>query len=754
LTRRRPRVNAIVVRAREDVSDDQDGHGASRLLARAIVFLRFLIVPAWIAATVLAAVNLPSIFDAESTELGSLLPSSSQALEVERRALDTFGLPLLSRTIAVATKESGFSPRDAEAAGKYIWAVDRRPWRKVKLRALPLTNVPGILESRRLGTVLLCYLYIDPALGEAETLDLANAFGEGLKTATGASSVDLTGAIPAKAAEANLVEEWQSWVEAATVAVVVLLLALYFRALAVPLIGLATVGIAYVLTDHVLGWLGPRLDLSVPREVDPVIVALLFGTLTDYLVFFVSGFRRRLEQGIEPRDAVRAVTGELLPVVATAAMMIAGATLALLLSGVRFLSAFGPGLAIAMVIGASVAMTFVPAVLGILGRAALWPAQKPRAESAREADRKPRGRLVGMAASHPLLVSILCIVALGAAASGVFQLRLGNPVITGLPSGSDPRQGYEAAADSLGPGVVGPSMLVLEGSGVGEREAELAALEAQLSGQAGIDGVLGPADEVPERRSGALIAPSGDAARFVLVPAADPEGAEATRIISGVEDRLPAMLASSGLRGVRTGITGDTSIAAELNDATRQAFVRIAPAAVAILLVLLFFLLRSWTAPLYLVSASVLVVAAALGLTAYFFQDALDYGEIVFFVPISTAIMLLALGSDYNVFLISRIWRQAEREHLRPAIRTAGSRAARAITVAGLILALSFGAVALIPVQGFRETAFTMFVGLVLDTLLARTLLIPALVSLFEPRRRDEMPGQAATEHERAAEAS
>jgi RND superfamily putative drug exporter len=744
--------------ARDEVLDGRDasdGHAVSGALARAIVFLRFLIVPAWIAATLLAAANLPSIFASENTELGSLLPSSSQALKVERRALETFGLPLLSRTIAVVSKPSGFSPVDAAAAAKYVWAIDRTPASRAKLRALPLTDVPGVLKSSRLGSVLLCYLYIDPSLGEAEQLDAARAFGAGLKTATGASSVDLTGAIPAKAAESGLVDEWQTWVEVATVAVVVILLALYFRALAVPLIGLATVGIAYVLTDHVLGWLGPRLNLSVPREVDPVIIALLFGTLTDYLVFFVSGFRRRLAQGMEPRQAVRAVSTELLPVVATAALMIAGATLALLLSGVRFLSAFGPGLALAMVIGALVAMTFIPAVLAILGRATLWPAHRREAETAGEADQKPRGRLVGFAAAHPLLVSILCIALLAAAASGVLQLRLGNPVITGLPSDSSPRQGYEAAAETLGPGVIGPSMLVLEGRGVGEREGELAALEGQLSAQPGIAGVLGPADEVPERRKGVLIAPGGDAARFVLVPDADPEGAEATRIISNVEDRLPTMLGRSGLHGVTTGITGDTSIAAELNEATQQAFVRIAPAAIAVLFVLLFFLLRSWTAPLYLVGASVLVVAAALGLTAYFFQEAIGYGEIVFFVPISTAIMLLALGSDYNVFLISRIWRQAERENLRPAIRTAGSRAARAITVAGLILALSFGAVALIPVQGFRETAFTMFVGLVLDTLVARTLLIPALVSLFEHGRRDERPGGAgAADHERAAAAS
>jgi putative drug exporter of the RND superfamily len=155
------------------------------------------------------------------------------------------------------------------------------------------------------------------------------------------------------------------------------------------------------------------------------------------------------------------------------------------------------------------------------------------------------------------------------------------------------------------------------------------------------------------------------------------------------------------------------------------------PAALAVLLVLLWVLLRSWRAALYLAGVSVLVVAAAFGLTVYVFQDLLGYGELAFFVPVASAILLLALGADYNVFLVSRIWREADRKDLRPAIRTAGTRAARAIAVAGLILALSFAAVALIPIQSFREFAFAMSVGLLLDTLVARTLLIPALVSLL-----------------------
>jgi putative drug exporter of the RND superfamily len=420
-------------------------------------------------------------------------------------------------------------------------------------------------------------------------------------------------------------------------------------------------------------------------------------------------------------------------VIATAALMIAGATLTLLLSGVRFLSAFGPGMAVAVVVGAAVALTFVPAVLAIFGRALFWP-RRPVPETGGDHPRGhgPRGRLVGFAAHHPALVAIACLLLLVAAASGLRKLEIGNPIISGLPESTDVRQGYEVAAETLGPGVVSPTMLVLDEAGIGGRDRELAALQVALGEQDGVAGVAGPLMEPGGGRPyGVLVAKDGDAARYVLVLGADPEGAEGTRILSDLEGEMPTLLERSGLSPAKVGMTGDTSIAAELNADTWSAFARVTPAALLVLLVLLWVLLRNRAAPLYLVGVSVLVVAAALGLTVYVFQDLLGYGDLAFFVPIATAILLLALGADYNVFLISRIWTEAERQDLRPAIRTAGSRAARAITVAGMILALSFAAVALIPIQAFRELAFALAVGLLLDTLLARTLLIPALVSLF-----------------------
>jgi RND superfamily putative drug exporter len=717
-----------------------------------IVWLRYLIVPAWIAAVVLASQQLPSAFESETGEIGSLLPQSSQAIEVEKKAIKTFGLPLLSRTIVVARQPAGFSAPNLAATGRYIAAADRREGNNA-IRAVPLLDAPGLLASHRSATTLVVYLYIRPSLSESESQEAAEDFATGLRRASGAGAVKVTGALPATRSETSIAKSHLVWVEAATVLLVIGILAIYFGSVGVPLLAMATVGIAYLGVDRALGWVTQHFGLSISSEVEPVIVALLFGILTDYLVFFVAGYRQRLRAGTDPLVAVRQVTAELLPVISTAALMIAGATLTLLISGVHFLAAFGPAMAIAVLIAAAVALTLIPAALAIFGRALLWPRRpEPEQTDTRESteeESSARGRLISAAVRFPIPTTILSLAILVAAATGLGQLALGNPVIRGLPETSQVRQGYDIAATGLGPGVLGPTMVVVEGKGIGSRTAQLSALETALAEQEGVNGALGPGAEPLRSRSGLMAAPGGQAARYILVLDGDPDGARASEALSNLEERLPGLLDRSGLGKASFGVTGDTTIATELTENTWSAFERVAPAAIAVLLLLLWVLLRSWSAPLYLVGVSMLVVAAALGLTVYVFQDLLGYGELAFFVPVASSILLLALGADYNVFLISRIWREADHAALEPAIRAAGVKAGRAITVAGVILALSFLAVALIPIQSFREIAFALCVGLLLDTLIARTLLIPALVRIFG--RSDEA---SETVEETSAEVS
>jgi RND superfamily putative drug exporter len=631
-------------------------HGASWRLGRAIVWARLLIIVAWVAGAALATTQLPSGLGSEEAELGSLLPRSSKALEVEEKALRTFGFPLISRSMVVARKEGGFDAAESRAALGYIARTDRGG---SGLKAIPVAAEGRPLEGGQVGDTLLVYLY-DAEAGH--TVPASEDFATGLRQATGAETAHITGALPAAAAESHLVEEHILWVEIATVLIVVGILAFYYRSVAIPLLCLAGVGLSYLVADRLLGVVAERFNLPIPEEVQPVIIALLFGVLTDYLVFFVSGFRERLRRGASTVEAASAVTGELLPVISTAALMIAGATMTLSLSGVDFLSAFGPAMAISVLVAAVVSLTFIPACLAIFGRAVFWPRRVEPVSEDHEADPESsaaRGKVVGLAARHPILVATFCLVLLLAGASGLRHLELGNPIIRGLPTTSQSRQGYDEATQHIGPGVVGPTMLVVEGEGVGANSGGLASLKEGIEAQPGVASVLGPGQGVAGLPSSVFVAADGSAARYLVVLEADPDGPAAPEILSGLESKLPTLIEESGLQRASFGLTGDTSVNHELTEDTWHAGLKVAPAALAVLLLLLFVLLRSRTAPLYLIGSSLLVVAAALGLTVYVFQGLLDYNEIAFFVPVATAILLLALGADYNVFLISRIWREA-----------------------------------------------------------------------------------------------
>jgi putative drug exporter of the RND superfamily len=122
------------------------------------------------------------------------------------------------------------------------------------------------------------------------------------------------------------------------------------------------------------------------------------------------------------------------------------------------------------------------------------------------------------------------------------------------------------------------------------------------------------------------------------------------------------------------------------------------------------------------------------------FQDLLGHDDLTYYVPFAAGVLLVSLGSDYNVFVVGRIWQEARRTSLRDAIALAAPRASRAISVAGIALALSFAMLAVVPLDGFREFAFMMGVGVLVETFLVRSLLVPALISLFG--RASAWPGR------------
>jgi RND superfamily putative drug exporter len=189
-------------------------------------------------------------------------------------------------------------------------------------------------------------------------------------------------------------------------------------------------------------------------------------------------------------------------------------------------------------------------------------------------------------------------------------------------------------------------------------------------------------------------------------------------------------------------------MAAETTDLIGHDLVVVGIAATLVNLVLLALFLRSLVAPVLIVATSLLGIAATLGLTAYFTRVVIGTRDVTYYVPLAVGVLLLSLGTDYNLFIVGRIWQESGHRDVGGAIRAAVPRAGRAISIAALALAGSFATLAIVPIAPFWSFAFAVCVGVLIDAFVVRTLMIPALLAAFgetswwPSRRRVEVVGQ------------
>jgi len=731
--------------------------------ARVVIALRYAVLGFWVLAALAATLLLPSIDEAQTGGLGDLAPNDADAIAAEIRSSELFGFPLLSRTLVVQRDPAGLSPAAQARMASRAVALNRQALAGLARigGALPITNVVGEPPSaRERSTTGITYLLFGPDVGRRARERLAERLVERSVDRPSDALVGITGAIPARAAQREMIKDALPLVEALTVVIVALAVGLHFRALVAPLINLVAIAVAYLVSMRALASVGRSIGVSVPSEVEPVIVVLLFGVITDYSIFFLSRFRRRLGTGSSPREAAETATRDLVGIVVFAGLTVVGCSATLVVAELGFFQAFGPGLAIAVLVGMLVAITFVPAALAVVGHAVFWPSRPgrelPVAATAEETPdeqtgRPVRSRALRVASARPALTALVCLVGLGAAASGLARLEVGQTLMRGLPEDSEPRQAYAAAGKGFAPGILSPTVVVVEQPLIARDErAALRRLQAMMARMPGVAEVAGPRQQPVERNLGAVFSATGNAVRYLVVFDADPLGATAIRRLRALRAALPGMLAQAGLPFASFSIAGDTALSEETVRKTANDLGRIAPATLAVAFLMLVVFLRSLVAPLYLVAASVLALAASLGLGVYVLQDLLGYDELTFYVPFTASVLLVALGSDYNVFLAGRIWQEARHRPLREAVAVAGARAATPITVAGIVLALSFALLALVPLRPFRELAFVISLGLLIDAFLVRTLLVPALITLVGPvsgwpRRLRPVPAQASS---------
>ena len=703
----------------------------SRGYGAAVVWLAPLLVLVVAAAAYATYRYLPSIASAPAATSDALLPKHPKALAVERESARLFGAPVATPYAVVQRDPNGLPTSVQRATLAKALAVDKGKVPELRgIVAVPILNTLRIVpSSREQGTTIVTFLYFphttSAGLALSDTERYARYLGPRLAT------VGATGAEPARVQQFNLLNGRLNWTEGATILLILLIVGVALRALLAPILTVLSAGLAFLISQHILGWLEANSGLTMPNELQGVAVALMLGIVTDYSVFYFSTARDALRDGLPTREAVRRSTLLNTPIVFTAGAVVSFGVASLMLGTLGFFRSFGPGMAITVATGLLVSVLLIPSALRLLGPAVFWPGIRTGPPPVR----RWREALSHLATRKPvaLLLAAACFAALALAATGLRGgLPLGLQLVESLPSDNPVAVSAHAAGQGFAPGVVAPTELLLQEPGIGNQGPALGRLQAALERQPHVAGVIGPADQPAGHRfGGGAFAPRGGAARYAIIFDSDPTEAPAIGNLERLERTVPSLLRRVGLGGATVGWGGETALGLATVDATDTSLWRVLLVAFAVNFVFLVLFLRSLFAPLYLLVASVAALAATFGLTVYFFTDVLHDSGLPYYVPVAFSVLLLSLGSDYNVFVVGRVWKEADRRPLQEAVAVAAPRAGRAITIAGVALALSFAMLAIIPITPFAVMAFAMGVGILLDTFLVRSMLVPALVVVF-----------------------
>jgi RND superfamily putative drug exporter len=481
-------------------------------------------------------------------------------------------------------------------------------------------------------------------------------------------------------------------------------------------------------------------DISTTSLSLAVMLGLAVGI--DYALFIVSRYRHELLAGHSGEEAAGRAVGTAGSAVVFAGLTVVIALAALSVVGIPFLTAMGLGAAGTVLGAVVIALTLLPALLGLLGRRVLGRRGTGRdTESESGAGRPAMGeRWVRFVLRRrvPLLLAI--VVGLGIVAVPALDMRRGLPSDATAATDSTQRRAYDAIATAFGPGVNGPLLVTVDLAGTTDRDAAVAALQADL---ASVDGV---AAVTPAVRT-----PAGDTAVLTLIPATGPTDAATEDLVHAIRAQAAGWESSTGA-GIY--VTGTTAVGIDVSGKLADALLPYLAIVVGLAFLLLTLVFRSLLVPLKATLGFLLSIAATFGAVVWVFQQGHlagligleTTGPILSFLPILTVGILFGLAMDYEVFLVTRM----REEHVhgasaQDAVVHGFRHGARVVTAAAAIMVAVFAGFALAPDPTIKSIGFALAVGIVVDAFLVRMTVVPAVMSLLGrrawsiPRRLDAL---------------
>ncbi len=653
---------------------------------------KWIVVGFWVVVLVVAIPLSSKLMGAEKNDASAWLPAGAESTKV-LNVQAHFQSPNIFPAVVVYQRASGLTAADRAKA-----AADAKNF--AALPGVGPGQVAGPIPSadgKAIQTIIQVNLGNNGWNGAAKAADSIRVI-----TALNANGLTshLTGPLGYAADNSKVFNGIDSTLLYATLAVVIVILLITYRSPVLWLLPVVSSGVALITAEAVIYLLAAHAGLTVNAQSAGILYVLVFGASTDYALLIVARYREELRRHDRRHAAMAEALRRAGPAIIASGSTVILALLTLLAADLQSTKSLGPVLAIGVAVGMLAMLTLLPALLVTFPRGVFWP-YRPSYGTAEPTARGLWARVGWRIAPRPRKVWITTAVVLGVMALGLTGLKA---------SGLTNAQSFRGHPDS----VIGETVLARHfpaGAGqpvvvIGNESA--AALRSAFAATPGIASVTPPVARAGHvYLEGTLTSP--------------PDSQAAYDTIDRVRSAVHAVPGADALVGGTTAINLDVARASAHD---RNVII---PLILVVVFIILGLLLRSLAAPLVLTATVVLSFAAALGFSAFFFNHVFGFGGADTAFPLFVFVFLVALGIDYNIFLMTRVREEANRRDARRGALVGLAATGGVITSAGFVLAGTFAVLATIPSTFLTELGFAVAFGVLLDTIIVRSVLVTAL---------------------------
>jgi putative drug exporter of the RND superfamily len=668
---------------------------------------KFAVIAVWLLVLFAIGPLAGKFEDAQENDPADYLPANAESVNTLER-LDGFPSDDEADAITVFHRDGGLTAEDTAAIDQVRDAINTRVRTAINSQRPETVAETGPAQISSDGATALLTTPItvpEEASGEAEDLltDTPEEIKDELSSLPGGLEAKVTGPAGFSADAVEVFNDINGTLLFATAGLVLLLLIVIYRSPIFWMIPFFSVLLAEVTTRG-LGYLIAEAGVTVTGQSGGILPVLVFGAGTDYALLMVSRYREELRRHEDKHDAIRVTLRRTSPVILASGGTVIAALLTLSLAEVTGTAGLGPIGAMGIAMAMLAMLTILPALLTVFGRRAFWPFI-PRVGSVGADETHGVWRRIGeRVARAPRRVWVGTTAVLAVMMTGLVFLN--SDLTTGnmFRNDVDSVQGQELLEAGFPAGTNAPTNVLV---------TDPTKTNAVRTAVARADGV---AEVSPQVERG----PGGDKLEVTLEN--DPYSTAGFDQIPGIREAAHEAAGDDVLVG------GPTAEERDLRESSARDNRLIVPIALIVVFLILAALLRAIVAPLVLIATVILSYLAALGIGAFFFENVFDFPGMGPDLPLFAFVFLVALGIDYNIFLMARVREETLTHGTRDGMVRGLAVTGAVITSAGLVLAGTFSTLAVLPLVFLTEIGFVIAVGILIDTFLVRSLLVPALM--------------------------